>query len=133
MSKLNRKKLGQIGENMACKYLSKNGYIIWHRNWIYKKGEIDIICSKGRTLSIVEVKLRNENFSKIYKPIDAINERKIRQLKYLGARFFRNNLGHIRRRRITKISYDAIAITYTKQKLLLNKIKQVSLEHVIQI
>ena len=38
------KKIGTLGEDLACKYLKKNDYIIKSRNFRSKQGEIDIIA-----------------------------------------------------------------------------------------
>ena len=45
-------------EKIAQKFLSKNGYYILECNFRNRSGEIDIICSKGNTIIIVEVKSR---------------------------------------------------------------------------
>ena len=54
--------LGKIGEQLAADYLTRNGYTILERNFIYQKAEIDIIAQKDDTISIVEVKTRNSPF-----------------------------------------------------------------------
>lgn len=52
-----RSQFGQLGENIACRYLVKNGYKIIERNFRQKWGEIDIIVkAKDKTLVFVEVK-----------------------------------------------------------------------------
>ena len=52
-----RSKLGQLGENIACRYLVENNYKIIERNFRQKWGEIDIIAkAKDKTLVFVEVK-----------------------------------------------------------------------------
>lgn len=50
--------LGKTGEDIAQKYLIKNGYEILEINWKYLKNEIDIIAKKGNIISFVEVKTR---------------------------------------------------------------------------
>ena len=52
---------GNFGENIACAYLEKNGYVILERNYHSRYGEIDIIASKGDYIAFVEVKLRKKN------------------------------------------------------------------------
>ncbi len=51
--------LGKKGEDLAVAHLEKSGYIILTRNYVYLKGEIDIIAQMGSTIVIVEVKTRS--------------------------------------------------------------------------
>lgn len=55
---MNKKsQLGQLGENIACRYLVENKYKIIERNFRQKWGEIDIIAkAPDRTLVFAEVK-----------------------------------------------------------------------------
>src|SRR3989344_3756649 len=50
------KTIGNLGEDIACRYLTNKGYTIVGRNYLKKWGEIDIICSTKSKLSFVEVK-----------------------------------------------------------------------------
>ncbi len=53
----NRSNLGQLGENVATRYLIKKGYKVLDKNHKTKWGEIDIIVSSpDKTLVFVEVK-----------------------------------------------------------------------------
>src|SRR5450830_278847 len=49
-------KTGEIGENIAAKFLVKHGFLILDRNYTKKWGEIDIIAEKANKLYFVEVK-----------------------------------------------------------------------------
>jgi len=49
-------KTGEIGENIAVKFLMKQGFIILGRNYTKKWGEIDIVSEKDNKLYFVEVK-----------------------------------------------------------------------------
>ncbi len=49
-------KIGELGEDVACKYLEKQGFLIKERNYTKKWGEIDIIATKEGKLYFVEVK-----------------------------------------------------------------------------
>lgn len=49
-------KTGEIGENIAVKFLVKHGFSILDRNYTKKWGEIDIIAEKYKKLYFVEVK-----------------------------------------------------------------------------
>ena len=53
------KQSGQLGEQLATEYLQQNGWEILARNYRYKRAEIDIIASNGKTLLFVEVKTRS--------------------------------------------------------------------------
>jgi len=51
-----RKKVGQLGETVACRFLMKQGFKIIERNYLKKWGEIDIVATKGEVWHFVEVK-----------------------------------------------------------------------------
>jgi putative endonuclease len=53
-------KLGNMGEDLAADFLKKRNFRILKRNWVFKKGEIDIIAFDKNfgVLVFVEVKLR---------------------------------------------------------------------------
>ncbi|MGE4545208.1 MAG: YraN family protein [Pedobacter sp.] len=53
-----RLKLGSWGEDVATRYLRKNGMKILGRNVRSPVGEIDIVAQHGRTLVFIEVKTR---------------------------------------------------------------------------
>lgn len=50
---------GKKGEDLAVEFLERDGYRVLHRNFRYKKSEIDIICSREGLLIFVEVKSRS--------------------------------------------------------------------------
>ncbi len=49
-------KIGELGEDIACKYLKKHDFSIIERNYTKKWGEIDIIAKKRYKLYFIEVK-----------------------------------------------------------------------------
>jgi Holliday junction resolvase-like predicted endonuclease len=51
-----KRKVGDAGEDLACVFLVKQGFVIVERNYLRKWGEIDIIARKGQKLHFVEVK-----------------------------------------------------------------------------
>jgi putative endonuclease len=53
--------LAQRGEDLAAKYLRKQGYRILERNTRYGRNEVDIIAQEGDTVAIVEVKTRRSD------------------------------------------------------------------------
>ncbi|MBT3302290.1 MAG: YraN family protein [Bacteroidetes bacterium] len=53
--------LGRKGEELAANYLQAKGYKILHRNWIFEKDELDIVCLFQNTIVFVEVKTRSSD------------------------------------------------------------------------
>lgn len=83
----NSKKVGQIGEETACKFLEKRGFEIIERNYWKKWGEIDIIAKKKEGLHFIEVKSvsYNNNSEKLsdkdrHRPEDNIHSWKLKRL-----------------------------------------------------
>lgn len=57
----NNKELGLEGEQLAADYLAGKGYIILHKNYRFKRAEIDLIAERDNVLVFVEVKYRKSN------------------------------------------------------------------------
>jgi len=81
-------KTGEIGENIAVKFLVKHNFSILDRNYTKKWGEIDIIAEKDNKLYFIEVKsvsretLMNVNRETLdqYKPEDNMHPWKIKRM-----------------------------------------------------
>jgi len=58
MNVLRTSKLGELGEQMACDFLSSRGHQILDRNWRAGHLEIDIVSEGADGLHFVEVKTR---------------------------------------------------------------------------
>ena len=58
-----KQKIGQIGEDCACRYLVERGFKIIERNYLKKWGEIDIIAKKKKKIHFVEVKAVSRDLS----------------------------------------------------------------------
>lgn len=69
---------GNLGEDMAAKYLLDKGYTILHRNWRHKNWETDIIATKKSTLHFIEVKTRRT--TTFGHPEDDVSKKKIKNL-----------------------------------------------------
>jgi putative endonuclease len=79
---MNNKTLGKIGEDIAVKFLRRNGYGILHRNWRCVLGEIDIVAQEKDFLVFVEIKTRSSvDFGPGYL---SVNSRKQQKLIKLG-------------------------------------------------
>ncbi len=76
------KKLGNLGEETAVKYLKERGYKILDRNFRYKRyGELDIVAKKSEDLAFIEVKTRfKSGADSNYAPEDNITYFKQKQL-----------------------------------------------------
>lgn len=76
---MNTTSVGRIGEDIACKYLTANGYEIIKRNYRAAHGEIDVIAKRGTHLALVEVKTRyNADFGYAS---EAVNYKKQQRIK----------------------------------------------------
>ena len=53
------KQIGDLGEEFAAAYLTKQNYTILERNFRTPYGELDIIAQEGDTVVFVEVKTRS--------------------------------------------------------------------------
>lgn len=79
-----KSKIGEIGENIACKYLINKKYKIIERNHRQKWGELDIIAKDpDKTIVFVEVKAIRQNNSAVagLKPEDNLTTAKLRKLQ----------------------------------------------------
>lgn len=56
MPKTHKQVVGKKGEDLACTYLSEQGFEIIARNYLKPWGEIDIVAQKAKKLYFVEVK-----------------------------------------------------------------------------
>lgn len=72
---------GKLGEDKAVDYLIQRGYVILERNWRLKHKEVDIICTDGDLLIVVEVKSR---MTPEERPEELLDFRKRRNLRCAG-------------------------------------------------
>jgi putative endonuclease len=90
-----KQKIGEIGENVACKFLVKHGFTILERNYTKKWGEIDIVAQRqengGLKLYFIEVKAVTRDLSDVsritskdsldqYRPEDNMHPWKLKRL-----------------------------------------------------
>ena len=106
----NKKKIGDLGENIAIVFLEKRGFQIVDRNYRNKMGEIDIIAQKDDFYYVVEVKTL-----KIPSKIDIVK----------GDSLFNPNISIIRDGE--ELSWLRPEISLTKGKI--RKVKQVALKY----
>jgi len=98
-----KRDLGSIGEDIACSYLKRHGYIIIAKNYTTPIGEIDIIAEDGDAIVFVEVKTRrSETFGF---PEEAVNKKKMHKLTNV-AYFFIKSANMLHR----YVRFDIVAV-----------------------
>ena len=76
-----KRKLGDLGEKLACKFLKNNGYSILEVNYQKRIGEIDIVIKSGDIIHFIEVKTRTKASSDKYGlPQEAVSFHKKKKL-----------------------------------------------------
>jgi len=77
-----KQKSGNLGEDIATKYLKSQGFRIIDRNFKCYWGEIDIIAQNGEEIVFIEVKTRKKVKGNLFgDPENAVNKRKIENVK----------------------------------------------------
>lgn len=124
--------IGRRGEDIACRWLTDNGFTIIDRNWRCGHLEIDIIgigrsCRKSKDsggrkdveyasqffrtsenqhyIHFIEVKTRKEGA--VVSPVDAVDRRKRERLVMAAEGYIKSH--HIKEEAV----FDILAITYT--------------------
>lgn len=114
-----KRKIGDAGEDAACKLLDREGYSVLLRNFSCKIGEIDIIAIDGRRniLAFIEVKTRrNTDFGL---PCQAVDREKQHKMRRCAEVFL------LRNRRFTMLqpSLDIIEVLHTDKGIFARHIK----------
>lgn len=109
---------GKLGEDLAVKYLEKQGYKIIERNFECKQGEIDIIALDKKEIVIIEVKTRK--CLEYGKPIEAVDENKRKHI-YKAVEYYL----YIRKLEKRYVRIDVIEVYIKNNKYYINHIKQI--------
>jgi putative endonuclease len=105
----NNKDLGQYGENLARRYLVRQGYEIVASNYRYKRAEIDLIAMHNGQLIFLEVKMRsNLSFGM---PESFVDEKKAEMIHYAAEAYIIENDWQ------ANIRFDILAIVQQKNSL----------------
>jgi len=84
--KTEKRKIGDFGENIACKFLMKRGFTLLERNYLKPWGEIDIVVIKEGIVHFVEVKTITRDFNvtretdDYYRPEENVHPAKLQRL-----------------------------------------------------
>jgi putative endonuclease len=105
-----RREIGQVGEQAAADFLSKQGFQVITRNWSTRLGELDIIARDGEALVVVEVRTTtSQRFGFGYESIDMRKQQKVRRLA----------LQYIHQQRITHIPlrFDVVSVLLDQERI----------------
>ena len=80
-----KRKIGNIGEDIAARELKKDGYKIIKRNYVAVGVEIDIIAENKDTIAFVEVKTRSIGYENPREPRPASAVTREKQRKIIAA------------------------------------------------
>lgn len=79
--------LGLSGERAAASYFEKKGFTVLARDLNYgSMGQLDLVCSKSRTLYIIEVKTRSHKGA-YGGPSQAVSRQQLARLKRCAMRY----------------------------------------------
>ena len=82
---LNNRASGDLGEEIARRYLAGKGYEIVESNYRTRRGELDLISRQKDTLIIVEVKLRRG--TAYGTPLEAVTPRKQNAVRLMAEEY----------------------------------------------
>ena len=82
---MDKKSIGNMGEEFAVEYYRRLGFEITERNYICRGGEIDIIAEDGEYIIFVEVKTRSDN--SLHSPAEAVDFKKQRRLTVAAMKY----------------------------------------------
>lgn len=110
---------GDLGEEIACRYLLRHGYSILDRNYYCKTGELDIVAfdTENRILSVVEVKTRKSVLFAY--PSESVNEKKRMRIRKTASYY----LIHHRQYRSFPVRLDVIEVILGEQGNYIRHIK----------
>ncbi|NML22110.1 YraN family protein [Pseudoflavitalea sp. G-6-1-2] len=97
---------GHYGEAIAAEWLQLNGFSILHRNWKYRRYEIDVIASKEEMLHFIEVKTRTSH--QFGYPEEAVSKKKMENMMKCADRYQQTDT------RWKRIQYDILSISISK-------------------
>jgi putative endonuclease len=108
--KENKRKFGKLGEEIAAKYLAKNGFRVLDMNYrVGRIGELDIIAAEKEYICFIEVKTRTSSF--FGAPCESVNRIKQENIRKLAWAYLKHHS-------LTEknIRFDIVEITGVKRE-----------------
>ena len=128
-----KRKTGNLGEDLACRFLMKRGFDVIERNYLKKCGEIDIIAKNKGKIHFIEVKsvshktlpgVSGETNDDGFRPEDNVHQWKLQRLaRTIQVYLQEKNVPHE-----TDWQFDVITV-YIDKKQLISKVNM--LENVV--
>ncbi len=115
--KTSKRKIGDMGEAAADRYLNKKGFRTLARNYRTAGGEIDVIAADSEYIVFAEVKTREVNAFE--RPSSAVDIRKQKKIILTAAQYLEENAVDLQPR------FDVIEVVYDKRTGVI-----VSIEHI---
>lgn len=111
-----RKQIGKQGEDIAVRYLERQGYRILNRNYHSRYGEIDVICEHQRVIIFVEVKTRrSERYGTAEEAVTRVKQQRLRKT---ALQFLQQE-----NRPFKDIQFDVIAVRLGGPQAVINHIQ----------
>jgi putative endonuclease len=105
-----RRRLGQLGEQLAAEHLIRRGYRIIERNYRTRWGELDIVAFDGRTLAFCEVKTRRITDGAA-DPLEAVRSLKRSRVRKMAGSWL---IERVDRPYADVLRFDAIGVTFER-------------------
>lgn len=108
---MNTRRSGARGEEIACAYLEKQGFVLLQKNYRMGRYEIDLIMRHGDTLVFIEVKARSGRGEILGR--EAVNKTKQRHIIVAAQGYLQKNRGFDERVRFDVAEVDLLTGTVT--------------------
>lgn len=103
--RMNRRDMGEFGEQKAAEMLLRSGYQILERNFSCRTGEIDIVARTGMTIVFVEVKSRSGDSYGM--PAESVTKKKQDKIRRTAMYYLKTH-----NVRYTDIRFDVVEVFF---------------------